>query len=187
MKPAMRAIQAVVICTSLLFAPVVFAQGDRLPEPDFDAIARMAQRVESGKSYVATLPKRRKECQVAAVPYFDSGVTSTMAQGGFIVRQCYAAMLVKMAELYYRPDAFGPGGMPALLDKLQGDIGRLYYGMYQGRNECLEECGSMATLSEIADSTVEIERAVRIMALLHVPNAESKEWSEAWDRAEWPK
>lgn len=182
-----RTLPAFVVCLLLVSGTDILAQSDTLPEPDFAAIARMAQRVEAGKSYVASLPARRRECKIAAMSYFDSGVTSTMARGGLIVRHCYAAMLIKMAELYYAPDAFGPGGMPALLDALQRNIGKLYSGMYQGRIDCLEECGTMAVLSEIADSTAEIEHAARAMALLHVPHPESNQWSEAWDRAQWPK
>lgn len=121
------------------------------------------------------------------MPYFDSGVTSAMAQGSMIVRQCYAAMLIKMAELYYAPDAFGPGGMPALLDALQHNIGKLYYGMYERRTVCVEECGTTMTLSEIVDSTTEILHAVESMALLQIPWFEHDEWLKAWKRSEWPK
>lgn len=181
----MRAFQALGLCLLLLSARAILAQSETLPEPDFAAIARMAQRVEAGKSYVAGLPARRQECRNAAIPYLDTGVTQYMAWGGLIVRECHAAMLIKLAESYYKPDAFGPGGMSALLNNLQRDLGALYYGIYQGRIDCLHECGSMAILSEIADNSGEIEHAAQVMASLHVPFPDSREWFEAWKRAGW--
>ncbi len=91
----------------------------------------MAQRVEPGRSYVVDLPARRQECKDAATPYLEAGLTQYMAWGGLISNECHYAMLLKMAELYYKADAFGPGGMPALLKRLRHDVGALYNGIYR--------------------------------------------------------
>jgi hypothetical protein len=156
-----------------------------LPEPDYAEIARKAQRVDPGQPYVAALPARHWECDETAELYFQSGVTSSMAQGGYILTECHAAMLAKLAELYYRPDSFGPDGMSELALRLRQGLGRLYHGIYGRRIKCRQVCGTMAVLAAISGRGAEIERAVETMALLHVPASEQEQWLTSWNRAGW--
>jgi hypothetical protein len=182
----MKALILLAICAMPWCGPAVLAGSEALPEPDYAAISRRAQRADPGQSYIAGMPGRHKECDDTATPYFDAGVTASMAQGGYIRTTCHVAMLNKLAELHYRPNAFGSGDMPALMDRLPVHLTRLYQGIY-GPKRCLHECGSMGFLSAIAQRSSEIERAVEIMALLHVPPPEREKWLEAWNRAGWLK
>lgn len=178
----------IVLLVGLLpwFCPPAFAGSD-LPPPDRAAISAMAQREEPGIPYVAGMPARHVECGAAARPYFNSRGTLYPAQGGYILVECHIAMLVKMAELHYRADAFGPDGMPALMDRLLDDLGRLYQGIYDGPIDCLHDCGSIVIHFALGDKGVEFERAVETMALLHVPASEQEQWLKAWNRAGWVK
>jgi hypothetical protein len=167
--------------------PAAFA-GDHLPPPpDRAAIADLAQRVERGIPYVAGMPARHAECGAVAQPYLDSPGTGPSVAGGHILIACHMAMLVKMAELHYRADAFGPDGMPALLDRLVDDLGRLYLDIYDQPIDCLRNCGSILYQFAAADTGVEFELAVETMALLHVAAPEQERWLKSWNRAGWLK
>ena len=182
----MKALIVLVVCALPWCGPAALAGSEERPEPDYAAISRMAQRADAGKSYIASMPARHKECDDAAELYFDAGTTASMAQGGYILTECHAAMLTKLAQLHYKPQAFGSGGMPALIERLPADLGRLYRGIYAPKR-CLHECGTMAILAAIADRGWEIELAVEAMALLHVPRPERAKWLEEWNRAGWGK
>jgi len=112
-------------------------------------------------------------------------VTQYMAWGAFISDECHYAMLLKMAELYYKADAFGRDGMPALVERLQHDVGVLYNGVYEGQIDCRVECGSYAILMAIADKGAVFEDAVRVMALQQGEIVDRDQWYEAWKRAGW--
>jgi hypothetical protein len=167
--------------------PSAFAGGDLPPPPDRAAIAAMAQREEPGLPYVAGMPDRHVECDAFARPYLESPGTGAAFAGGTILTECHAAMLVKLAKLYYRPDAFGSDGMPALADRLLDDLTRLYQGINDGPLHCLRYCGSILYLIWSADRGVEFERAVETMALLQVPPSEEEHWLKSWNRAGWVK
>jgi len=182
----MKALIVLVVCALPWCGPAALAGSEERPEPDYAAISRMAQRADAGKSYIASMPARHKECDDAAELYFDAGTTASMAQGGYILTECHAAMLTKLAQLHYKPQAFGSGGMPALIERLPADLGLLYRGIYAPKR-CLHECGTMAILAAIADRGWEIERAVETLALLHVPPPEREKWLEEWNHAGWRK
>ncbi len=155
------------------------------PPPDRAAIAAMAQRENAGIPYVAGMPERHVQCDAVAEPYLDSPGSGHAVAGGTILTECHIAMLVKMAERHYPPDAFGPGGMAALADRLLDDLGRLYQGIHDGPIDCLRYCGSILYEFASAHKGVEFERAVETMALLHVPVSEQEQWLKSWNRAGW--
>lgn len=161
--------------------------GSDLPPPDFAAVAAMAQREEPGVPYVAAMPDRHVECDEIAEPYFDSPGTGIQVGGAAIMRACHIAMLVKMSDLHYEPDAFGSGGMELLAGRLLEDLGQLYRGIHDGPIDCLRDCGSILYAFVAADIGVEFERAVEAMALLQVPESEQEQWLKSWNRAGWVK
>lgn len=175
------------IVTSLLLCgyPSAIAGSDLSPPPDRAAIAAIAQREEPGILYVTGMPDRHVECDEVAQPYLDAPGTGAAFAGGTILMQCHGAMLVKLAELHYRPDAFGPGGMPVLADRLLDELGQLYRGIHDGPIDCLRNCGSILYLIWSAHQGAEFERAVEAMALLQVPEPEQEQWLKSWNRAGW--
>lgn len=183
----MKTLIVVVIGLLLCGCPSALAGSDLSPPPDRAAIAAMAQLEEPGTPYVAGMPDRHVECDAVARPYLNGPGTGAAFAGGTILTDCHIAMLVKMAGLHYRPDAFGPGGMPALADRLLDDLTRLYQGINDGPIHCLRYCGSMLYLMWNADRGVEFERAVETMALLQVPTSEQEQWLKSWHRAGWFK
>ncbi|MGH6932280.1 MAG: hypothetical protein ACREEE_07580, partial [Dongiaceae bacterium] len=120
-----------------------------------------------------------------ANPYYDGKTTANIAKGEFIMKECYSAMILRMAELYYRSDAFGPGGMPALLNDLMKNLSQFHHGVYQGQFKCGNSCGSMAYAMGILDGMVEIERAVRVMAAQQMYNDKFDAWMAEWQWADW--
>jgi hypothetical protein len=131
------------------------------------------------------LPKRKRECREITHPYFEAGTTAAMAAGAFIMEECYSAMILKMAELYYQADAFRPGGMPVLLDDLRENLSRLYHGVYQGQFKCGNACGSLGYLLAVSDAEFEIERAVRVMASQQMYDDKFAGWMSDWGMADW--
>lgn len=183
---AWRLTRFAAMCCVLLL-PSTAAAGDirDLPEPNLAAIAWMARKSNPDLPYVVSLPDRRKECKAAAMPYLSSPNTLHSVWATLILRECYKAMLIRMAELYYKPDAFGSGGMPALLDRLQRDLEDLYRDVYEGRADCKVDCGSITYTLLYSDSVTPIEEAVRTMALLQSHIADRQQWIEAWKVAGW--
>jgi hypothetical protein len=164
-------------------APPAFAGGDELTEPDLGAVGRLAKGANPGMSYVAGLPVRRRECNEAAAPYLKSGLPESMAWGEEILIECYSTMLSKLAALYYRPDAFGPGGMRDLLKQLRRDLELLYRGTYQGRIHCVVECGPMDVVSALSAQRSVLERAAWTMGRMNVEYLDEDRWIEAWPPA----
>lgn len=181
-----RMAQVAAICTmiSLCVLPAGAGNND-LPEPDYEAVRERARRIDRDTPYVMSLPKRKRECLEIADRYFDAGTTAEMAEGAFIMKECYSAMILRMAELYYQSDAFGPGGMPTLLDDLRKNLSRLYHGIYQGQFKCGNNCGSMGYLLGVSDAMGEIERAVRVMAAQQMFDDKFAGWMSEWGMADW--
>lgn len=161
------------------------ADNDELPQPDYEAVRERARRIDRDTPYVMSLPKRKKECLEIADSCYDAGRTAEMAEGAFIMKKCYMAMILKMAELYYRADAFGPGGMPALLDQLVRDLSFFHHGVYQGQVKCGNACGSLGYLLGVTDGMAEIERAVRVMAEQQMFPDKFAGWMSEWGMADW--
>lgn len=164
----------------LFMGEPVFAGGDELPDPDLAAIARLAQRVGPEKSYPSSLPTRRRECIEAATPYLTSGAPDRMIWGERMLIECYAAMLIKLADIYYDPQTFGPGGMRALLQRLRQHLEQLYTGIYQGRVRCVVECGPMDAVAVLRAQRKVLEGAARTMADANVPDRDYDGWHDAW-------
>lgn len=182
----MRAPMVLLLATLPWLCPAAFA--DHLPPPpDRAAIAALAQRVERGIPYVASMPARHVECDAVAEPYLSSPGTGASVAGGRIMTECHIAMLVRTAELHYRADAFGPDGMSALTDRLLADLWLLYRDIYDLPIDCLRDCGSILYQFAAADRGVEFELAVETIALLYVPAAEQERWLKSWNRAGWLK
>ena len=176
----MQAFATAVFSLLLWHATAALAGGDDLTGPDLGAVGRLAERVDPGMSYVASLPERRRECNDAATPYLKSGVPESMAWGEKVLIECYSAMLSKLAALYYRPEAFGPGGMSALLKQLRHDLQLLYQGTYEGRIRCVEECGPMDVVSALSAQRSVLERAAWTMGRMNVEYVDKDRWIEAW-------
>lgn len=171
---------AVFVGVLCLFAPAVRGGGDELPDPDLAAIARIAQRADSKKSYPGGLPVRRRECIEAATPYLTSGAPDRMVWGERMLIECYSAMLIKLADVYYDPKTFGPGGMRALLKRVRRDLEVLYTGIYQGRVRCVVECGPMDAVAVLTAQRKALEDAARTMAGANVPDRDYEGWHDAW-------
>ena len=178
--PGLLRVTAVVLGVLCLSAPAGRAGGDDLPDPDFAAVGRLAQRVGPGKSYASSLPLRRRECRETAAPYLASGVPDRMAWGERVLIECYAAMLIKLADVYYESKTFGPGGMRALLNRLRQDLELLYTGIYQGRIRCVVECGPMDAVAALTAQRKTLEAAAWTMGSTNVAIADLDRWYDAW-------
>lgn len=183
MKTSMGAVFGLLLCG----CPSAVAGSDLPPPPDRAAIASMAQREDPGIPYVAAMPDRHVECSELAQPYFNSRRSGHQLEGGTILSECHIAMLVKMSKIHYRPDAFGPGGMEELVNRLWRDLDSLYLGINDGPIDCRRYCGSIVYPVTAGKIGWEFERAVETMALLQVPPSEQEQWLKSWNRAGWLK
>jgi hypothetical protein len=179
----MRAVIVLALILLGLRVPAANAGGEGPGEPDLAAIARLAKRVDPGQSYLAGLPARRRECRRAAAPYAEAGTPELGAWGERILIECYAAMLEELAIRYHPPDAFGPGGMRALLRRLRDELALLYAGIYQGRAACDEICDAADTVRALSAQRAVLEAAAGTMAGLNVAYHEEDQWDDAWNRA----
>lgn len=171
---------AIIMGVLAVAAPAALAGGDELPDPDLAAVRRLAQRVGPDTSYANGLPVRRRECGEVAGPYLASGLPDRMAWGERILIECYAAMLIKLADVYYRPKAFGPGGMRALLKRLRHDLELLYTGIYEGRIRCVRECGPMDAVAALTAQRKVLEHAAWEMGRTNVEDRHLDRWRDAW-------
>jgi hypothetical protein len=89
-------------------------------------------------------------------------------------------MLIKLADVYYDPKAFGPGGMRALLKLVRGDLELLYTGIYQGRLRCVVECGPLDAVAALTAQRKVLEDAAWTMAKANVADADFDRWRAAW-------
>lgn len=163
-----------------LAAPAVLAGGDDLPDPSLAAVTRLAQRDGPEKSYASSLPARRRECMKMAAPYLESGVPDRMVWGERVLIECYAAMLIKLADVYYDAKTFGPGGMRALLKRVRLDLELLYTGIYQGRIRCVVQCGPMDAVALFTAQRKVLENAAWTMAEANVTDADLDRWHADW-------
>lgn len=176
----MLRVTVIVLCVLALAASSAHAGGEKLPDPDLDAVRRLAQRVGSDTSYANSLPVRRRECGEVAAPYLASGLPDRMAWGERILIECHAAMVIKLADVYYRAEAFGPGGMHALVKRLRHDLELLYTGIYQGRIRCVRECGPMDTVAALTAQRKVLEHAAWSMGRTNVEDRDFDRWHDAW-------
>ena len=175
-----KAMTAIILGVLALAAPAALAGGDDLPDPDLAAVRRLAQRAGPEASYAKGLPARRRECIEAAAPYLASGRTDRMAWGERMLIECYAAMLIKLADVYYESKTFGPGGMRALLKRLRHDLELLYTGIYEGRIRCVRECGPMDAVAALTAQREALEHAARTMGGTNVESEALDRWYDAW-------
>lgn len=171
---------AIVHAIIAMGAQTARAGGDDPPDPDLAAVRHLAQRVDPQESYANSLPARRRECNDAAVPYLESGMPGRTVWGERILIECYAAMLIKLADLYYESKSFGPGGMRALLSRLLQDLELLYTGIYQGRSRCVVECGPMGAMAALTAQRKSLERAAWTMGSTNVATQDLDRWYQAW-------
>ncbi len=180
--PILLRVTAIVLGVLALAAPAALAGGDDLPDPDLAAVRRLAQRVGPEKSYASSLPLHRRECRETAAPYLASGLPDRMAWGERVLIECYAAMLIKLADVYYESKTFGPGGMRALLNRLRQDLELLYTGIYQGRIHCVDECGPMDAVAALTAQRRTLEGAAWTMGSTNVATPDLDRWYDAWPR-----
>lgn len=176
----MLRVTTLLVALFALAAPAVRAGGDDLLDPDLAAVRRLALRVGPEKSYAGSLPARRRKCIAAAAPHLESGTPDRMAWGERVLAECYVAMLIKLADVYYDPKAFGPGGMRALLKPVRRDLELLYTGIYQGRVRCVVECGPLDAVAALTAQRKVLETAAWTMAAANVADADLDRWHAAW-------
>lgn len=166
-----------------------------LPEPDYDAVEAAAQRVVPGRDYGSDLPARLADCTATAAPYARSPRTGDMVESKVIRMTCLRAMLRKLADLYYTPDAFGPGGIDARIDELAQPLYRIHfalynYGVYHVGSKRVPycgdgPCGSIAEQLAPRDAYVEflLDLTRQVAGYGHGTNDEKRAWIDAWESA----
>lgn len=193
MKPIGPAIFGAAICLAVSGAwPKVFPD---LPEPDYDAIDASAQRAVPGRDNVSDLPARLAECTATAAPYAKSPRTGDMVASKVIRMTCLRAMLRKLADIYYTPDAFGPGGIDARIDEIAQPLYRIHfalynYGVHDVGNEKVPYCGD-GPCGSIAEQLAPRDDYVQFLLGLtrfvagygHGSSDEKRAWIDAWQRA----
>jgi hypothetical protein len=167
-----------------------------LPEPDYEAIERAAQRTEPGQEYAKDLlPARLQECTAIAAPYASSPITSDMVTSKFILEACLRAMLRKLAELNFETGAFGPGGIDARMDEIAKPLFTIFYdfhnrGVYYDGDKKVafcdgSACGSIAEqLLPRDDYVFFLMDFVRYVAGYGRDiDSVNKDWYDAWVKA----
>ena len=115
-----------------------------MPDPDFDAIAAAAQRLDPGKEYVSVVTERLRECTDTATPYAGSPITTDMIDSKVIRMVCLNAIMAKLGEIYFEPDSFGEGGIGARINEVKTPLYSIYHGARNGNRGCLgRSCGTM--------------------------------------------
>lgn len=187
------AIVSAAICLTLSSAWPQAIQG--LPEPDYDAIETAAQQIAAERDYRSELPARLAECTATAAPYANSPRTGDMVTSKVIRMTCLRAMLRRLADLYYTPDAFGPGGIDARIDEIAQPLYRIYfalynYGAHNVGNEkvpyCIDSpCGSIAEQLAPRDDYVEflLNLTRYVAGYAHGTSDEKRAWIGAWENA----
>jgi hypothetical protein len=199
----------IVVAMLSLFGGRIEAKAKELPPPDYAAIRAAAQATEPGKDYVDLLPERLTACDELARSYNMSGTTSAMIESKYIMEECLKGMIVKVAELHFDPDAYGPCGIEAFLDKFAEAFYIDYGAAMMVEAECGEEppCGSMYAvlphdpyikfLSDTVEMLVlkikgnivtpETQRWRDAMIVLRIPGdfvtPEWRRWRDAWRTA----
>jgi hypothetical protein len=163
------------------------ASGDSssLTAPDFPSIERAAQRVDPHSGYLTSLPKRRAECEATAQQYYSTTTTTGLVVGDQVVFHCLSAMLVQSEKLYYDAESFGPGGITALIDRLNKSVYELYDGIYNLRPECRPWCGSMYYPLPFGEVNRTLEDAIKAIASMQFgENTSGREtWQREWEAA----
>lgn len=168
----------------------------QLPEPDYEAIERAAQLPEPGQDYAKNLPARLRECTATADPYASSPITADMVTSKVIRMACLRAMLRKLAELYYEPDAFGPGGIDARMDEIAKPFYKILYdvhnkGVYYDGDKKVPECGDPGYCGSIEDQLLPRDDYVAFLMdfVRYVAgygpfvDDRTREWYDAWVKA----
>lgn len=152
-----------------------------LGEPDLAAIQQAAQRVDPARDYVQRLPDRAAECQAAARPYIKTHTTQGLVIAEVIWSACLKGMLIRMAEVHYDADVFGEGGMSALTERLEDDLARLYYGIYQHQRDC-NYCGTMYAMAPRGEVNAVLENAVMTIATAQFRDGSDayRDWQARW-------
>lgn len=116
---------------------------DEWPEPDYEAVKKAAQRTETARDYVRTLPERLAECDAVTVAEKYSFTTGGIGRTNVVRFFCLKGMLEKMAATYYDAESFGPKGMASLLNTFEDVTFELYDGVFNRHPSCRPMCGSM--------------------------------------------
>lgn len=143
MTPATRA--AAILLLAWAFGPgmakAVWAEG-----PDYamlDAMAEQAYR-----------------CEQASEKEYWSGVPRRMMAALEIRLACLEEIAATLADEFYPPDAFGPGGMRGRLDDLEADTGRLFGAIHNRPLPC--DSGTCGEIYDVwaRENTVAAVRSV---------------------------
>lgn len=165
----------------------------QLPEPNYEAIERAAQRTEPGQDYAKNLPARLRECTASADPYARSSITADMVASKVICMVCLRAMMRKLAELYYVPDAFGPGGIDACMDEMAKPFYKIIYDVHTKRvyydgDKKVPECGDLGYCGSIEEQLLPRDDYVDFLMdfVRYVAgygpfvDDRTREWYDAW-------
>ncbi len=180
-----RSLVAVVLFWLAPCVSAAAADPPGLPEPDYAAIEAAARRVTAGEEYVEDLPARWAECNETARPYGESQALKQQIQLRQIRMVCLQMMLLKLGDLYYHPEAFGPEGLTRRVQRLRIRLYAFLKDMYTGRADCAEVgCGPAETSLLPRDAYLKLLiPLVERMAVRTEHIADIRSWRKAWAAA----
>lgn len=111
----------------------------------------------------ASVPAEREMCKEASKPLLDSGVTARMNEGTRLRNACLERLLGRLVAEFYHSNTFADvkGGLDGLLGRLEGDVERLYWGLYNGPKACGKlGCGTIWHLFPPGDYTRFLDAAI---------------------------
>ncbi|MCF8481351.1 MAG: hypothetical protein K9H25_13030 [Rhodospirillum sp.] len=90
-----------------------------------------------------TVPDRMGACTDAVSESYDTGDAEQIraAMNGEIA--CLKEVAAFLADTFYAPDAFGPGGITALLQRVSDPLGQMFYVLQTEPTACVPACGSL--------------------------------------------
>jgi hypothetical protein len=90
-----------------------------------------------------TVPDRMAACTDAVSESYETGDAEQIraAMNGEI--SCLKEVLAFVAKTFYAPDAFGPDGILALLQRVSDPLGQMFYVLQTEPKACVPACGSL--------------------------------------------
>ncbi|WP_404382071.1 hypothetical protein [Caenispirillum salinarum] len=149
MTPATRAAAILLLGAGMGLAPPGPA---RAAEPDYAMLDAMAEQ--------AFL------CEQASEKEYWSGVPRRMMAALEIRLACLEEIAATLADEFYPPDAFGPGGMKARLGDLQAQTGRLFGAIHTHPLPCAtgtDACGPIYEVWARENTVAAVRDAVDAM------------------------
>lgn len=180
-----RSVIAAVLFWLAPCVPGAAADPPRLAEPDYAAIEAAAKHVAAGEEYVESLPARWAECNETARPYGQSATLKHQIQFRQIRMVCLQMMLLKLGDLYYHPEAFGPEGLTRRFRRLRIQLYAFLEDMYTGRADCFQVgCGPAETSLLPRDAYLKLLiPLLESMAVRTEHIADVRSWRKAWAAA----